>query len=292
MTLFWSAIYKSCVAILHQLNSPDLISPSAADDIRNRLAVIEFAVAKPVFQIFHLMVWSQHYIKLHNCLRFGDRASASLKKIKDLRRNNNQFVKYLPSPSLPSKDSSSLVTPVIKNRRALKKAPWWKGKLKRLFFDDTLLSIRNISTIPFASGKSSEFEICRPSSKGIQHSLYALTPINVTAMTFFNHKDSTNTLVYYPHIDHPLIHDVPIEYVYYTEADQIVRFQSEALLEATLAASNGTTYFIGRRKVKKRDSAPDDYMGSLNRGSKCGSDKEKYFIDSLSPPFVYRKASS
>lgn len=41
------------------------------------------------------------------------------------------------------------------------------------------------------------------------------------------------------------VHCVPIEYVYYSEADQIVRFDSALTVRAIKAASNATTYFLG-----------------------------------------------
>eukprot|EP01037_Dinobryon_pediforme_P042011 gene42011-52115_t len=40
------------------------------------------------------------------------------------------------------------------------------------------------------------------------------------------------------------IHEYPLRYIYYTEADQIVRFDSIDTLHATKAASNATTYFL------------------------------------------------
>lgn len=240
---------------------------------------MEFSVQKPVFQIFHLIVWAQHYIKLHNCLRFGEEVPVTEQA-------------YLSKQLQPLLQSSLLRGPAP--RRQLKKVPWWKGKLKRLFFNDSSLSIKNFSTMKWPNGNSHEFDICQPSSPGIQHSLYALTPINVTAVTWF--KEATNApqearRVYYRSLQHPLIHSVPIEYVYYSEADQIVRFASDTILDATLAASNKTTYFIGRRREKSRDSDPVNYMGGLNKGRKCGLDKEKYVLEWPKSPFVYKVAS-
>ena len=42
-----------------------------------------------------------------------------------------------------------------------------------------------------------------------------------------------------------VIHEHPLRYIYYTEADQIVRFDSIETLHAVKAASNATTYFLG-----------------------------------------------
>lgn len=53
----------------------------------------------------------------------------------------------------------------------------------------------------------------------------------------------------------------PIRFVYYTECDQVVRYDSEETVVALSSASNGTAIFIGRRREKTVTSAADDYMG-------------------------------
>ena len=40
--------------------------------------------------------------------------------------------------------------------------------------------------------------------------------------------------------------NIPIEYVYYSEADQILRFDSQETVDLALAVSNSTTYIIGQ----------------------------------------------
>lgn len=63
---------------------------------------------------------------------------------------------------------------------------------------------------------------------------------------------------------------VPKKFVYFTECDQIVRFDSWDTLQALTAASNESTFFVGRRREKARDTDPYDYMGSLNIMRQCG----------------------
>jgi hypothetical protein len=63
----------------------------------------------------------------------------------------------------------------------------------------------------------------------------------------------------------------PIRYVYYTENDQIVRFDSDSTFYALSAACNDTTFFTGRRKEKQFTSDPNDYMGELVNWRNCGS---------------------
>ena len=190
-----------------------------------RVTIVEFSVPRPIVQVFHLMVWTQHYLKLHNCWRFQD-----------------QCYNQHSSPT----------------RRSLKKTPWWKGKLKRLFFNESSMNI-NISLVEshqrqvgVGSTFATAFDIC--SARSIQHSLHALTSINVTYMHYFSNDSSSGRsssssrfcgrieIAGYPV---RVIHELPLMYVYYTEADQIVRFDSIDTLHAVKAASNATTYFLG-----------------------------------------------
>ena len=182
---------------------------------------MEFSVPRPIVQVFHLMVWTQHYLKLHNCWRFQD-----------------QCYNQHPSPT----------------RRSLKKTPWWKGKLKRLFFNESSMNI-NISLVEshqrqvgVGSTFATAFDIC--SARSIQHSLHALTSINVTYIHYFSNDSSSGSSSSCGRIEiagYPVrvIHELPLMYVYYTEADQIVRFDSIDTLHAVKAASNATTYFLG-----------------------------------------------
>ena len=71
---------------------------------------------------------------------------------------------------------------------------------------------------------------------------------------------TTITLKHYP----------AIKYVYFTESDQVVRFDTLNTLHALTAASNDTTFFVGKRREKARDSDPADYMGALNSWRECG----------------------
>jgi hypothetical protein len=63
----------------------------------------------------------------------------------------------------------------------------------------------------------------------------------------------------------------PIKYVYFTESDQVVRFDSMATMRALTAASNSSCFFVGRRKEKNGLSAPDEYMRYLDSWRTCGA---------------------
>ena len=63
---------------------------------------------------------------------------------------------------------------------------------------------------------------------------------------------------------------VPIKFVYYTECDQIVHYDSMNTAEAMSSASNESAFFVGRRKEKSPDTEPADYMGgTAQRSSTC-----------------------
>jgi len=62
----------------------------------------------------------------------------------------------------------------------------------------------------------------------------------------------------------------PIKFVYYTESDQVVKFDSLSTLQALSSASNDSTFFVGKRREKARDTDPEKYMESLNHWRECG----------------------
>jgi len=63
----------------------------------------------------------------------------------------------------------------------------------------------------------------------------------------------------------------PVKFVYYSECDQVVRFDTLTTLRAVSAALNDTTFFTGRRKEKRPESPPEEYMGGLEIWRNCGA---------------------
>lgn len=86
-------------------------------------------------------------------------------------------------------------------------------------------------------------------------------PVNVTHYRKAGHQSSGQNSTA-PH--------VPIRYVYYTEMDQVVRFDSPATFHALSRSSNESCFFVGRRREKNRDSDAEDYMGTLDSWRECG----------------------
>ncbi len=99
-----------------------------------------------------------------------------------------------------------------------------------------------------------DYEICAPNSYPKPHG----SPIKVTFVKnsdmFIRNSSSS-----------------PIRYAYYSECDQIVKFDSWMTFTAISAALNESTLFAGRRKEKNAQSDPEDYMGMLNMWRECGT---------------------
>lgn len=65
----------------------------------------------------------------------------------------------------------------------------------------------------------------------------------------------------------PLPH---IEFVFFNEADQLVRFDSEETFEAVSAVSNASSFVSARRREKSSFSPAESYESGLGHGRDCG----------------------
>lgn len=69
-----------------------------------------------------------------------------------------------------------------------------------------------------------------------------------------------------------------IRYIYYTESDQVLFFDSIKTLNVVTSASSLTSVVLGRRRYKQGRKFPDNYEKNLAKGPGCG--KEGYYISS------------
>ena len=99
-----------------------------------------------------------------------------------------------------------------------------------------------------------EYQIC--GEKG--YSLPRGTPIRVS----FLWRNDTTSNIFNPNQQSQ--HFTPLRYIYYTECDQIVKFDDIITFQALSAATNESTFFTGRRREKNRESDPIQYMNDLN----------------------------
>jgi len=265
------------------------LSPS----VRHHINVIQLRMQKPANLPFHLLSWGQQYVRIHNCFRFyphtpGQGKSALGASRPQHRRllstgsspnSTNDSLNALPhrahiassrlnSTAAHRNDSSHQPHSILHHRG---KHAWdaWNNVIRKQSI--------NLEEV---SADEDVFDICRPNSiaasKGGPVDLVYMKKIDplIFQEVTTDRNESTGNLGTSDRWKEstrgrrrPF---VPKKYVYFTECDQIVRFDSWATLQALTAASNETTFFVGRRREKARDTDPYDYMGSLNIMRQCG----------------------
>ena len=77
------------------------------------------------------------------------------------------------------------------------------------------------------------------------------------------------------------------EFVYFSESDQIVRFDNFDTLDAITSASNSTCFFTSRRKGKSGSSIPVEYMEGFSSWRTCG--KPGYSLQWPGDKYVHEK---
>ncbi len=222
---------------------------------RHHINVVHLKMAKPAHLPFHLLTWGQHYVRRHNCQQYFHQNATSAAAV---------------SPGSDVGESK---------RRALRPHKGDKGAAAAAEVLDVDLALLPADDL---------YDICRPG--GVARSIGA--PVNVTYTkkhegynlfrsdnrTSSGAKSSGNSTAAHSHgnhntsstSSHSRAAQTPIKFVYFTECDQVVRFDSFETLRALSAASNESCFFTGRRREKNLDSAPDDYMGSLTSWRNCG----------------------
>ena len=199
---------------------------------RHHIHVVQFEMPKPAHLPFHLLAWGQQFVQRHNCGLQKEQKAAET-----------------------SADTAG------------------KSTRKHVVLD------------------SDVYEICEDKYLAQQHRGGPVNPIKYMNFRAFSRALDTpwikDNITFvgnrrleaiaahmtprngsYPH--RGLKHLKPFRFVYYTEMDQIVRFDSVETFKALSAASNASCFFTGRRKEKERDSDATDYMGSLSQWRECG----------------------
>jgi hypothetical protein len=70
----------------------------------------------------------------------------------------------------------------------------------------------------------------------------------------------------------------PIAFVYYTEADQLLRIRDALVLKVMSANTNVSCLFVPQRREKGWKTDPTAYMEGLSSGQRCG-ESDRYAID-------------
>lgn len=207
--------------------------------------MVQLKVNKNANLPFHLLSWGQHYVKEYNCGLLSEKY-----RLKALAR--------VLKGSTTGMGSSS-------------------GGEEELTDTHDLMQICATNGIAWARGTPVKVVYHRPS---LMHS--ANTTAIAAAIASANAQADAETAAQDPMVDEngketksdPRPHKqmgsrVPIKFVYYTECDQIVHYDSMNTAEAMSSASNESTFFVGRRKEKSPDTEPSDYMGGKTQGGQC-----------------------
>ena len=257
---------------------------------------------KPANLPFHLLSWGQQYVRIHNCFRFyptpmqqQQQMSSSASRPQHRRLSLTAAGSLSPNSTsdrlqalthrahVASRSNGSAVmrndTHSILHHRGKQAWDAWNNIIRKRSI--------NMEEVPV---NDTAFDICRPNSIAASRG----GPVDLVYMKkidpwIFNtdtaDRDESGSKVVDGGINEgkkdkestvrggkrrAFIGFVPKKFVYFTECDQIVRFDSWDTLQALTAASNESTFFVGRRREKARDTDPYDYMGSLNIMRQCG----------------------
>jgi hypothetical protein len=122
--------------------------------------------------------------------------------------------------------------------------------------------VGTIDSSKLETEKAEEYQICL--SHGVA------PPRGSPIEVLFSWKNETAVNLFNP-ANRSVASFTPIKYVYYTECDQIVKYDDMTTFRALTTATNESTFFTGRRKEKHRDSEPSLYLNDLNNWRECGT---------------------
>jgi hypothetical protein len=261
--------------------------------------VVQFNLVKPSYLPFHMIVWGQHFVRNHNCHQFikpnvtstsssGDSsgtagtttststtttgAGSGRRDLRGGKRRANVFaglqdeqqlaLDSIQTSTLPKDEVFEICWP-----NSIR--PSWGGpynisymkKSEKNHYANThasqglYFSYSSSNSDSNSDGNSNSNSNSNGNGNGNSNSD---SNSNTNGKGTRNGQSKDRTVP-------------PIRYVYYTEMDQVVRFDEEETLKALSLASNSTTFFSGRRKEKSRDSDPSAYMGGLDNWRNCGA---------------------
>ena len=178
-------------------------------------------MSKPANLPFHLLAWAQLYVQKYNCE----------KKYKDYDMSHSSMRICAADGVAPGRGRPVEVAS-LKKRTALKKL----DKKKNLFGDNGRGHKRRRLENEHSNSETNEVIVQNRN----------ITSANDLLERSNNAKKAWKS---------------PIKYIYYTESDQIVRYDNMATFNAMKNALSENTFFVGRRRVKNETTDPADYMG-------------------------------
>lgn len=224
-------------------------------------------MARPSNLPFHLLAWGQRYVRERNCRRF-------FKPVNDTAANGR-----VGNISGGFSDARIPGQRRLVGRKSVAVAEEEQENDDRI--DSSLIPGEEDG----AAWDGGVFEICRPDAVARSHG----GPLNVTYVRRNSHSSGSSHAIFSDGKGTGGLasnasssssgsakttrghYQTPIRFVYFTESDQIVSFDTMETLRALSAASNDSCFFTGRRREKAADSDPTDYMGSLDNWRNCGA---------------------
>jgi len=212
---------------------------STSEEIQAHVNVIQFKTNKPAFLPFHMIAWGQSFIKHFNCQRFYDPATIVSPHTISVHRRTSRMNHHGGGKGINSNNNEHPGN--TEDLKGFHVGQVDIGKLEQELKD-------SIAHNP------DDYQICYPGSYPKARGS-PIKVIYVKNTTFFDYNST----------------QVPLRYVYYTECDQIIKFDSWMTFQAISHGLNDSSLFVGRRKEKNAASDPLDYMGNLNMWRECGS---------------------
>ena len=250
---------------------------------------------KPAHLPFHLLAWGQQYVRVHNCYQFYTHDKTTMNT--STTSTDTSTTMNIPSVE---KNTQINITLIVNTTSSIPTTtttiPSRGGATQQQldYFDPTKIQALDITRIP----KSDLFDICYPgaitssyngpikvvylkkfdvgrhrihryhSSNNIanKNNTSISTTISTNNNTASSSSSSSSSSINLQKHPYPVI-----KYVYFTESDQIVYYDSFTTLYALSAASNDSMFIVGKRREKNRESNPEEYMSALNNWRECGT---------------------
>lgn len=213
--------------------------------IKEHVDLIHFRTNKPANLPFHLLAWGQAYMQNNNCKQ-GER--------KMLNVTDHSIEEGMITKNDTDHHNDTTIS---------------SNSSRRLFNRGLVAHTREESKNPYM--------ICRDNVHKKHHGSAFEVLTHKPASHYKDIHDGSAGTKVSPLLTSPNLNDYqhtanyPLHFAYYSECDQILRFDSMETFHALSEASNDTTFFTGRRREKVVTSEPIEYMGSLDNYRNCGT---------------------
>lgn len=217
---------------------------------------------KPAHLPFNLLAWGQDYVQRRNC----PPDDASVDDLLSLRETGHfASADYLRNKSIEYYDHYGICSTNVHKRH--------HGAPYHVTFYDERLTLGhgvNLTKVESLGDLTAEFSSLesQPEMVDISHLFFVN---NSSTMSTTAEVAAEAPVANYSIDSNNERRRERVKFIYYSECDQVVRFDTLSTLRAVSAALNDTTFFTGRRKEKRPESAPEEYMNGLEIWRNCGA---------------------